>query len=374
MYRILVVDDEKDEREVILFLLKTFNFNLTVISTGDSTEAYALLKSQPVDILFTDIQMPHMNGLELAAKARDIHPDIEIIFFSGHDDFDYAKKALSLHAVNYILKPVNPLEFKESLEKVIEQLECQENPYASYENRLKEKFYKQSLMGASSSAGDPISPETTVEDSKLLSDIEQAILLKNPVNLQDSITHLLEKYQATAISHVYIRYLCTTILQYLTNYLSSNEEDFHKITEKIYTFKNFEEIRGCIKEYLKIVLEQMQQDSLDAKHPIHLVKQYIRTHYMEDLSLSCLADKVYLSPQYLSTMFSQATGTSLNHYIRDVRIKRGKELLLTTNMKIADIGKVIGYSNIPYFCRIFQEECGQSPEKYRLSRGGAESC
>lgn len=369
MYHILIVDDEKDERKVILFLLKKFNIDLTMLSASDGMEAYTILKSQPIDILFTDIQMPLLNGLELASKARELYPDIEIIFFSGHDDFNYAKKALFLHAENYILKPVNPLELKETLEKVIGKLEHRENPYASYENSIKEKFYIQNPPET------PDFSESDVEDSKLLTDIEQAISLKNPGNLEGSITHLLEKYQnATSISHIYIRYLCTSILQYLTSYLSSSELDFHEITEKIYTFRNFGEIRNCIEEYLRIVLEQMQQDSQNANQPVQLVKHYIRTHYMEDLSLSCLADKVYLSPQYLSTMFSQTTGTSLNHYIRNIRIEKARELLLTTNMKISDIGKAIGYSNIPYFCRIFQEERGQSPEKYRLNRGGMEPC
>lgn len=61
-----------------------------------------------VDILLSDIRMPGLSGMEVAQFVRDRYPQAEIIFLSGYEEFDYAKKAISLHANNYILKPAMP--------------------------------------------------------------------------------------------------------------------------------------------------------------------------------------------------------------------------------------------------------------------------
>jgi two-component system, response regulator YesN len=126
MYTILIVDDEKSEREVILFLIKKYKLNLHTLQADNGKAALDILKEKPVDILLTDIKMPFINGMELATKARDIYPDIEILFFSGYDDFKYVKTALSLRAVNYILKPINENEFYKSILTIINTIHKRE--------------------------------------------------------------------------------------------------------------------------------------------------------------------------------------------------------------------------------------------------------
>lgn len=133
MYRILIVDDEKDERNVIRFLLNKYRFQLDIIEASNGKEALIQLEKQPINILFTDIKMPFIDGIELATKARELYPTIQTIFFSGHDDFDFIKKALSLRAVDYILKPVKPDEFQQTLCSVIQNIKTQEKELAQIE-------------------------------------------------------------------------------------------------------------------------------------------------------------------------------------------------------------------------------------------------
>ena len=126
MYRILIVDDEKDERNVIRFLLNKYHFQLDIIESNNGKEALTQLEKQTIDILFTDIKMPFIDGIELATRARELYPTIQTIFFTGHDDFDFVKKALSLRAVDYILKPVKPDEFQNTLCSVIQNIKNSE--------------------------------------------------------------------------------------------------------------------------------------------------------------------------------------------------------------------------------------------------------
>lgn len=66
--------------------------------------------------------MPYMNGLELTKAVREDHPDMEIVIFSGYNDFSYAREALRYGVVDYVLKPVDPEEFHKTFQRVMENI------------------------------------------------------------------------------------------------------------------------------------------------------------------------------------------------------------------------------------------------------------
>ena len=68
--------------------------------------------------------MPYMNGLELTKKAREMYPDMEIVIFSGYNDFTYARDALRYGVVDYVLKPVDPAEFHKTFTRITEKLKA----------------------------------------------------------------------------------------------------------------------------------------------------------------------------------------------------------------------------------------------------------
>ena len=93
-----------------------------------------------------------------------------------------------------------------------------------------------------------------------------------------------------------------------------------------------------IKEY-EAFLERSMSTS---RNEVATVKNYIYQHYEEDLNLEMLAEKVYLSSGYLSFIFKKETGMNLNRYIRVFRMEKAKELLCSTNMKVAQISERVG--------------------------------
>lgn len=123
MYKMLIVDDEKTERECIRYLTEQSKLALEVKEAPDAQDALRILKEWPADILFTDVQMPVMSGLELAKRTREFLPDIKTIIFSSYAEFEYARTAMTLGAENYILKPVVPDELESTLIKVIKELD-----------------------------------------------------------------------------------------------------------------------------------------------------------------------------------------------------------------------------------------------------------
>ena len=67
--------------------------------------------------------MPYVSGLELAEKVSSQYPEMKIVMFSGYSDFSYAQTAIRYGVSDYILKPVDPLEFQKTMKKLLEEIE-----------------------------------------------------------------------------------------------------------------------------------------------------------------------------------------------------------------------------------------------------------
>lgn len=123
VYKVLIIDDHLDQRELISFLLKKHTTRWEILEATNGKQGIDLFSKTPVDAIITDVKMPFINGIELAEAIRKKETHVPIIFISGFDDFNYVKNALTLNAVNYLLKPINPVEFSEQLDKITELIE-----------------------------------------------------------------------------------------------------------------------------------------------------------------------------------------------------------------------------------------------------------
>lgn len=118
---ILIVDDDRNEREGIRFLIEKKRLPLEIAEAPNGKQALSLIQERRFDILFTDVKMPYMDGLELSKAVCEQFPAIKIIIFSAYGEFEYAQKAMEARAVNYLLKPVEVDKFYSVLVGVIER-------------------------------------------------------------------------------------------------------------------------------------------------------------------------------------------------------------------------------------------------------------
>lgn len=105
MFRVLIVDDEPFVRESLRANLPWESIRCVVESAGSAAEALEKLARRQPDVLLTDIRMPGMDGLDLTARVRERYPDLPVVLLTGHADFEYARRALTLGAFGYCLKP-----------------------------------------------------------------------------------------------------------------------------------------------------------------------------------------------------------------------------------------------------------------------------
>ena len=118
MYRLLVADDEIIERKV---LLKTLQKNLEgqceLFQAENGREALEIYEKEKIQIAILDIEMPGINGIQAAEKIREKDKNCCIIFLTAYDEFSYAKKAITVRALDYILKPWDEKELMLVLER-----------------------------------------------------------------------------------------------------------------------------------------------------------------------------------------------------------------------------------------------------------------
>lgn len=119
--KIFIIDDDIKCIEDLQRHLKSFPFIGVQGSTTDINEAIKTLQSQRIDLLFLDIEMGDVNGIELAKHIKSLYPDILIIFATGHPGF--ALKGYEVYPVDFLTKPINILRLEKALKKVREVFE-----------------------------------------------------------------------------------------------------------------------------------------------------------------------------------------------------------------------------------------------------------
>ena len=126
-YKVLLADDEQIERMALAKRLhKHFGDSLVIWQAADGNEAVRLCFKERCQIVIMDISMPELNGVEAAEQIRRLDEDCEIIFLTAYDEFSYAKRAIAIHALDYLLKPCEEEELTAVMEEAVGRIQKRE--------------------------------------------------------------------------------------------------------------------------------------------------------------------------------------------------------------------------------------------------------
>ena len=123
MNDLLIVDDEQPVLQSLSAALDWSEYGFSRILTAKGPEeAVSLLQNHMIDLVILDIQMPGMSGLELLRLIRSRYPGTHCILISAHSKFEYAKEALLLNVENYLLKPIDINELRETVSRAADNI------------------------------------------------------------------------------------------------------------------------------------------------------------------------------------------------------------------------------------------------------------
>lgn len=537
MYSLLLVDDElfvlNGLKRLIEKLIEDQKLPPCDIRTAQNgLDAIELMKKSPADIIFTDIKMPHMDGIELIERLAAQNVNCKIIILSGFDSFEYAQKAIANNIKAYLLKPVTKAALEETFLKVLDEL-TREADHTLYVQQLekqltadlpllREKFFFELsngnyheglasflqlnldhqlhqivLVAPDTFKNNDFSNVHLEKDKQLIllqlsnelprvfsSDIrcttfqlnhricsllsfnqeQSSIVLEKQLkqyqeqickqcsvtcsigvsccfgHIQDFSVHLEEAFAAlkqrmftgkqslvfysdvfpwqrsgnTALfydtvnktkieiyhalragqkdkvldilngyqhvlqqsSNIPLDFIRTVFGDFATVFMMYAFEqniDTARLlqgmtspVEAVFTAATMTDMFSVLNKTTLMIFECINEKTqAETSSLIQKIKRYVWTHIADDITLEALSDVVFLTPNYISTLFKKETGISFKDYVVEMKIQRAKELLQSNNLKIHEVAEAVGYHSSTYFSKIFKKVTGMYPSDYR---------
>lgn len=414
--RIIVVDDDKIIRMGLIKILnKLFEDHEVVGDFQNGALALDYLKANEgqVDLVITDIKMPVMTGIELVKSSiNELKSPPLFLVLSGYDEFTYVRDTMKYGAFNYLLKPIKKDELKRVIEEVeikLQELKKKDKIMNKSIELIKKDFFKHLLFSNS---------ETNLKiDKSLLENIQldedyYYKMIVVPINKDDKQlgTKLLREYIKEItnfndkIEHLHFYFDDNVYIVFCFNineiddinsitkeideatdiFIKSNMSVFIlKCTEKVWELREYSKIVKKVKEnmmYAKKIkkyyiedLNELSEILEDDKNEysatsIKLAIKFITNNFNKNITLKDVADEVFLSQNYLSELFKKETGEGFYEFLSNYRIKRAKEMLITTNLKIYEVAESVGYNDSITFGRAFKKITGITPNSFRNNK------
>ncbi|MCA1061816.1 response regulator [Rossellomorea sp. AcN35-11] len=130
-----------------------------------------------------------------------------------------------------------------------------------------------------------------------------------------------------------------------------------------FSLRKFKEEKG--KEFDELIQTLSQAKYLREKNNMQQIEEYLQQHYQHDIHLQEIADRFYLSREYISRKFKQDYGATITDYVTSIRMDKARKLLENPYLKIYEVAYGVGYGNEKYFSKVFKKNVGMTPNEYR---------
>ncbi|WP_160720779.1 response regulator transcription factor [Bacillus sp. USDA818B3_A] len=357
-YKVILIEDEPWTRMTIKHLGNWNKLGLEVVAeASDGKYGYELITRLHPDIIITDIEMPHLNGIELLRRLREEGDQAKVLIVSGFADFKYTKSAVQLKVNDYLLKPLKPGELNLQLERCVEELNKEST------DKTRQPLDLNGFMNV----------VWFDEYTNFRTSIYECLRSDNPKLLEQKFRELadfitLKEGQGVEKSLIVCIYFDfhNWLQRFITNRGYSIQEVFEGKGPS-YVFSQdstIEEVLGCTQQhYTKassiISLLIKSRKSMDVKQ----IELYLKKNYHLGVTLDQTANQFYISKEYLSKVFKEKTGTSFSEYVTALRMEKAKELIIESEVPLKEIGGLVGYPDLAYFYKVFKKHFGTSPGK-----------
>ena len=412
--KLLIADDEDIIREGLLSNIPWEESGFQLTTPGkNGKDAMTIIELEHPDIVLADINMPFMSGLELADWINQNHPEIKVIFLTGYDEFQYAKKAIDLKASGYILKYEKWELLLQKVKNVADEL-IKNRQGESLKNQAKRQLIFSTISDLiigtariSSQAavmerlGLPnsnykyclalidVSLDTPVKEDK---PNENELYLFSYINVVREVctgffknvlcsSYDYQVYALFALENQSNEELIPSIKTALAE-TNKKLQDFLKAygkigvsnlyddifqTDEAYNsaYKALQSIKNIEDENIAFI-DDFNHNLMSGNAIMKEISDFIQNNYqIAGLSLNDLAESIHLSPSHLCRLIKRYKHSNFMTWLTQVRIELAAEMIRTTDKKIYEICENVGYNNPQYFSVVFKKYMGCSPREYK---------
>lgn len=332
MNKILIADDEQLMRDALKIMIEKVPGFQVVSSVSNGEDAVEMCRIEKPDIVFMDIMMPGISGIEASKRIYALDPEITIYILSSYNHFDFAIEALKAKVKEYISKPVST----STIQALLEKYGSSNQPEFAYlemvEKLLEEKDFKQMYFQV---------PAIVRE------------LYQTTANHPEKVKPAAEKV-GQMIFHS---------MGHVSGNMSSCTELF-PLTSSVLTTPFGLEI--WLFNVLNCVFQHM---SIRKYEILKSVFSYIDAHIQEEIGLTQIIENCAVSQGYLSRIFKNSINVSVMEYLHLRKLMLAKEYFLNTDLSIAEVAFRLGYNESGYFSKVFKKYENMTVYQYKKQIG-----
>lgn len=408
--RILVVDDDNIIRKGLIKVIERLNDDNEVVGNfqnGSLALEYLKENQGTIDLVITDIKMPIMTGIELIERAIvELKDPPLFVVLSGYDEFSYVRDTMKFGAFNYLLKPIKKDELSGIIEEAKEKLatiKSKEEILNKSVEVLKKDLFKNILFSNKDIENRNVT--SLLENMQLDENYVYRLIvidknnktnstlistfLKSLLDIRSGIENAIFYYKDSIYLVLYINTKeCIDTNEVIKNIVESTDI-FVENNMNVYVLETIDEVwklrsqANLIRKVKESILEDIKPSKylLDNEEKISkvfvensdsnnmtvikLAKDYIINNFNKNITLKDVADEVFLSQNYLSELFKKEIGEGFYDFLSKYRIKKAKEILITTNLRVYEVAQKVGYNDSITFGRAFKKITGMTPNNFR---------
>lgn len=477
MNTLLIVEDNEQVRKNLVRMVKQSDVKIgRIIECPNGKEALRVLKDTKVELVFSDIHMPELDGCELTSAIANMEINemrkTKVVIISGFEDFQCAVELLKYGARDYILKPVDKNALNDVLLRMESEIQREDkrtleieriyrqhvrdllkNAEAENEdvwdilehvfdkNGLGQEAYRLILTNPEE-LGYPIQAEfsldrvfgdlyfifeknlqredfqypegycagvskshTTVKEIQIAYqealaarkvafvkgstvEIYREYEFPNSVDLSLEAEHFQQQFPIEEVEFAGKRFrkLCFDAKHFrisplkLVDLINELTRKMNAAYENVYSqktggsncpngweYRNVDAFLAEFEKWMEECRRAAEEQTIHGQtgNKIQYALEYIHTNYQRDLNLAIVSNHVSMNYSMFSNAFKKYTGVNFVNYLKAIRITEAKRLLETSDKKIAEIGRCVGYANDKHFMKTFKAISGVSPSEYR---------
>ncbi|WP_211748734.1 helix-turn-helix domain-containing protein [Paenibacillus sp. Marseille-Q4541] len=349
MYKVIIADDEYMIHRSLAKLVESSGLPFRVAGEAeDGEEALILLEEQPA-LIITDICMPGIDGLDLIEKARETCPDVLFLIISGYGEFEYAQRALRLGVEDFLLKPVSPDKFQQTLTTIHLRLEKQKRKVLDYR-------------------------QWVLSHEEMLKELTDAVWRLDEPAAEEILHELISHYEEDAAEDIPTYTLINILQEKLDGELQYRGLNLQGTPasrkswadEETESTKDLPSVHKQCTAYIQFLLHAVRKSrNFGSRTHISKVIKYTEEHLSDrHLSVQTAADVAGMSVTYFSRLFKEETGTSYVQYLIGLRMEEARSLLEQQIHSASEICERVGYTDYPHFSKTFKKIHGIAPADY----------
>ncbi len=373
--KILIADDEELIRFTIKDMIKDCGVAVSeIVEAGNGRQMIEEFQKSSPDLVLADIRMPGLSGLDAMEELSQERG--KWVILTGHSDFEYARRALKLGALDYLLKPPSVEELCRVLNKTAE--------YLKEEQSLRQRELEHSLTALVNDSSSFEYEEVLQEEGRWSGWLvtlpekkneQEAFFDRNEfiIRTRERLCEGLWGFDRSALINLEQGSLFLCLFSKgeqsfdpardLESIPSNGDKvGYHSLTENSDFIEFSRDWKLAEQELQK--KEKSDDNGGTGSVLVDRALRIINRHFQEDIGIAQVAYQLEVTPNYLSSQFRKYQGIPFSRFLTIRRLDKARQLLKTSNMNVKEIASELGYKSSRHFATVFKQEEGISPTDY----------